>query len=126
MYKLTISKQMDQPKTNWTISAKCEAIEEGADPNIFVFHAKPDGDTYSNVASLADMNSLPIGAPTKIVNDDGTVDNIPFYRLPEVTLDFCNGLLAAHFVDILNIDSKLLVREYKAARKLADVQVIEI
>jgi hypothetical protein len=72
------------------------------------------------------MNSLPIGAPTKIVNDDGTTDNIPFYRLPEVTLDFCNGLLAAHFVDIVNIDSKLLVREYKAARKLVDVQVIEI
>lgn len=126
MYKLTISKLMDEPKTNWTISAKCEANEENADPNIFVFHSKPDGDTYSNVASLADMNSLPIGAPTEITNDDGTTDYIPFYRLPEVTLDFCNGLLAAHFVNIINIDSKLLVREYEAARKLKEEQIIEI
>ena len=78
MYKLTISKQTDQPKTNWTISAKCEATEEGADPNIFVFHAKPDGDTYSNVASLADMNSFPIGAPTKIVNELGWKPSRPF------------------------------------------------
>lgn len=117
---------MDEPKTNWTISAKCEATEENVDPNIFVFHSKPDGDTYSNVASLADMNSLPIGAPTKITNDDDTIDYIPFYRMPEVTLDFCNGILAAHFVDIINIDSKLLVREYKAARKLKEEQIIEI
>lgn len=126
MYKLTISKLTKTPRTNWTISAKCEANEEGADPNIFVFHAKPNGDTYANVASLNDMNTLPVGGPTEIINDDGSKEYIPFYRLPEVTLDFCNGVLASHFVDIVNIDSKMLVREYKAARKLREDQTIEI
>lgn len=126
MYKLTISKLTNTPITNWTISAKCEANEEGADPNIFVFHAKPNGDTYANVASLNDMNTLPVGGPTEIINDDGSKEYIPFYRLPEVTLDFCNALLAQRFVHIVNIDSKMLVREYKAARKLREDQTIEI
>lgn len=126
MYKLTISKLTNTPKTNWTISAKCEANEEGTDPNIFVFHAKPNGDTYANVASLNDMNTLPVGGPTEIINDDGSKEYIPFYRLPEVTLDFCNALLAQRFVNIVNIDSRMLVREYKAARKLREDQTIEI
>lgn len=126
MYKLTISKLTSKPVTNWTVSAKCEANQEGADPNIFVFHAKPDGDTYANVASLYDMNSLPVGAPTEIVNDDGNTEFIPFYRLPEVTLDFCNGLIAAHFVDVVKFDIKLLVREYKAAENLKEEEILVV
>lgn len=126
MYKITISKLTSKPITNWTISVKCEADQEGADPNIFVFHAKPNGDTYANVASLQDMNSLPIGGPTEIVNDDGKVEQIPFYRLPEVTLDFCNGLLAAHFVDVVRFDTKLLVREYKAAENLKEEEILVV
>lgn len=126
MYKITISKLTSKPITNWTVSVKCEADQEGADPNIFVFHAKPNGDTYANVASLYDMNSLPVGAPTEIVNDDGEVEQIPFYRLPEVTLDFCNGLLAAHFVDVVRFDTKLLVREYKAAENLKEEEILVV
>ena len=126
MYKITISKLTSKPVTNWTVSVKCEADQEGADPNIFVFHAKPNGDTYANVASLYDMNSLPVGAPTEIVNDDGEVEQIPFYRLPEVTLDFCNGLLAAHFVDVVRFDTKLLVREYKAAENLKEEEILVV
>ena len=126
MYKITISKLTSKPITNWTVSVKCEANQEGADPNIFVFHAKPNGDTYANVASLQDMNSLPVGEPTEIVNDDGKVEQIPFYRLPEVTLDFCNGLLAAHFVDVVRFDTKLLVREYKAAENLKEEEILVV
>lgn len=126
MYKITISKLTSKPITNWTVSVKCEADQEGADPNIFVFHAKPNGDTYANVASLYDMNSLPVGAPTEIVNDNGEVEQIPFYRLPEVTLDFCNGLLAAHFVDVVRFDTKLLVREYKAAENLKEEEILVV
>lgn len=126
MYKLTISKLTDKPVTNWTISAKCEADQEGADPNIFVFHAKPDGDTFANIASLHDMNSLPVGTPTEIVNDNGKKEFIPFYRRSEVTLDFCNSLIAAHFVDIVRFDTKLLVREYKAAENLREEEILVV
>ena len=126
MYKITISKLTSKQVTNSTVSVKCEADQEGADPNIFVFHAKPNGDTYANVASLYDMNSLPVGAPTEIVNDDGELEYIPFYRLPEVTLDFCNGLLAAHFVDVVRFDTKLLVREYKAAENLKEEEILVV
>ena len=72
------------------------------------------------------MNSLPVGAPTEIVNDDGKKEFIPFYRLPEVTLDFCNSLIAAHFVDIVRFDTKLLVREYKAAENLKEEEILVV
>lgn len=129
MYKIIISELNSDPNkfhTNWSITAKCEANEEGADPNVFVFHAKPEGDTYSNVASLYDMNSLPVGAPTEIINDDGKTEYIPYYRLPEVTLDFCNTLDAERFVAIVKYDTRLLVKEYQAARKLTKTQEVII
>lgn len=129
MYKITVSKISHDEKqfhTNWTIKVTCKADEEGADPNIFVFHSKPSGDTYSNVASLHDMNSIPVDAPQTITNDDGSVDNIPYYRLSEVALDFCNTIDAARFVDIVMYDARLLVKEYKAARKLTETQEVVI
>jgi hypothetical protein len=72
------------------------------------------------------MNSIPVDAPQTITNDDGSVDNIPYYRLSEVALDFCNTIDAARFVDIVMYDARLLVKEYKAARKLTDTQEVAI
>lgn len=129
MYKITISKISHNEEdfhTNWSINVKCKADEQDADPNVFVFHARPSGDTYSNVASLHDMNSIPVNSDTTIVNDDGKVENIPYYRTNEVTLDFCNTIDAAHFVDIVKYDIQLLVKEYKAARKLIETQEVVI
>lgn len=129
MYKITVSKLNSDPttfRTNWTIKITCESTEEGIDNNVFVFHARPDGDTYSNVASLYDMNSLPVGGPTNIINDDGTEQQIPYYRMPEVTLDFCNTTDSLRFIDIVTFDLRLLVKEYKAANELKDEQTIII
>lgn len=130
MYKLIISelkKSKEQFVTNWTVDVKCEAMTDEADPNIFVFHAREDGDTYSNVASLYDMNTLPIGEPIQVINDNGEVRSIPFYRLDSVTMDFCNTTEADRFINhILKFDTKLLVNEYKAARNLQRYEEVVI
>lgn len=130
MYKLIISElkqSKDQFITNWTVDVKCEALQDDADPNIFVFHAREDGDTYSNVASLYDMNTLPIGEPIQVINDNGEVRSIPFYRMDSVTMDFCNTTEAERFINhILKFDTRLLVNEYKAARNLQKQEEVVI
>ena len=130
MYKLIISQLKQNKKdfhTNWTVDVKCEAMQDDADPNIFVFHAREDGDTYSNIASLYDMNTLPIAEPVQVINDDGEIRSIPFYRLDSVTMDFCNTTEADRFINhILKHDTKLLVNEYKAARNLQRYEEVVI
>lgn len=127
MYTLTISELRPSscPQTAWSLEVICEANKEGADPNIFVYHAKPDGDTYSNVASLQDMNSL-TQEPHEIVNEEGNTQYIPYYRTNKVTLDFYNASEAARFKRLVEYDTRLLVKEYEDSRSLQTVEVINI
>lgn len=127
MYKLTISelKPSSLPQTAWSLQVKCEADSEEYDPNIFVYHAKLNGDTYSNVASLQDMNSLSL-APGDIINDDGTTQYIPYYRKDTVTLDFYNASEADRFRRLVEYDTRLLVKEYIDSRNLVTETIIYI
>lgn len=109
---------------NWPIRVTAESTVPGLDDNIFVYHAADpndpiQGDEFSNVASLQDMESLPVGAPTP-VDGDLTEDYVPFYRTNSVELD-CHNLVEMERVwSIIKRDASTLVHEYKASLTLKE------
>ena len=123
MYKVTrktISlKQMQECRHNWPLSVTVEALEEGADPNVFVYHADTDpasghGDTFSNVASKQDMDTIPVGEPVFLPEERPQEDFIPFYRTNTAEFDCCNTEEVLRIWNIIQFDIAALVREYKA------------
>lgn len=96
--------------------------EPDEDVNIFVYHACVDGDPYhgdlfSNVASIQDMQSLPVGAPVG-VDSDPNHNYVPFYRTDSVELYFHNLDVAERAWRIIKHDTAMLAREYYKARNL--------
>lgn len=109
-------------RKNWPLKITAESTIPGLDSNIFVFHAADDadpvqGDTFSNVASLQDMESLPTDAPT-YVEGDATEDFVPFYRVHELILDFYNLDELNRAWSIIKKDTDALVKEYRLYNKL--------
>ena len=109
---------------NWPIRVTAESTVPGLDANIFVYHAADpndpiQGDEFSNVASLQDMESLPVGAPTP-VDGDLTENYVPFYRTNSVELD-CHNLVEMERVwSIIKRDTSTLVHEYRASLTLKE------
>ena len=109
---------------NWPIRVTAESTLPGLDANIFVYHAADpndpiQGDEFSNVASLQDMESLPIGAPA-LVDGDLTENYVPFYRTNSMELD-CHNLVEMERVwSIIKRDTSTLVHEYKASLSLKE------
>lgn len=104
---------------NWPIKVTAESEIPYLDSNIFVYHAADpndpiQGDTFSNVASLQDMESLPVGAPTA-VEGDLTEDYVPFYRTNSVELNCYTMNEVERIWTIIKRDTASLVREYKAS-----------
>lgn len=137
MYKVTrktISLKQEQDcRHNWPIAVTVEALEEGADPNVFVYHADTDpssgkGDTFSNVASKQDMDIIPVETPEYMPEENPQENYIPFYRTNYVELDCYNVEEAARIWRIIQYDISALVREYKAWETLNEGQqeVVEI
>ena len=114
---------------NWSVTFTAESTFTDMDSSIFVFQATDDndpieGDRFNNVASLADMDSLPKDAPADI-EGDLTENYVPFYRKSTVTLDFNNVNEADRAWTIIQLDSRNLVREYHNREKLKPVEEVE-
>lgn len=119
-------KKGNECNRNWPIKVTAESDIDGLDSNIFVYHAADEndpieGDTFSNVASLQDMESLPIGAPAE-VEGDITEDYVPYYRTNEVELNCHNLNDAARIWSVIKRDAALLVREYKKSINLTEAE----
>ena len=109
----------------WTLSVTVEPDENNpdADPNVFVYNSRKtvtvnDADMFSNVASLYDMNTIPVGEPQRLPEEFPMHDNIPYYRTNTVTLDLPNMSVMERVWNIIRIDIRLLVKEYNAAHDL--------
>lgn len=115
---------------NWPIKVTAVSSDPDLDANIFVYHAAEaddpiKGDTFSNVASLQDMESLPIGAPTE-VEGDNTEDYVPYYRTDSVELNCYNLEEMQRIWTIIKRDTSTLVREYELSAKLKETETVEI
>lgn len=135
MYKITRNKVElgtgDPCGKNWPLVVRVEATESYADPNVFVYHSDPDSATgamFSNVASVQDMDIIGIGEPTSLPSEDGTENNIPFFRTDTVQLNFYNLDELARCWTIIKYDIAKLVQEYKIMTQLAlgDQETIEL
>lgn len=114
-------------KKNWPIRVVAESTYDELDSNIFVYHAADpndpiQGDEFSNVASLQDMESLPVGAPTP-VDGDLTENYVPFYRTNSVELNCYTMEEAERVWRIIKRDTASLVREYKASINLKATEI---
>lgn len=112
----------------WMMTVECTATDEGADNNIFVYHAVASddpvqGDKYDHVASLEQMFSLPVDAPTTVEGEYPTENYKPYYRKSTATLVFYNAVEMEHFWKVVKIDTAHLVAEYKALAKLEEKTV---
>lgn len=129
MYKVT--RQTSQKEDGkfytrpWTLSVTVEPDENNpdADPNVFVYNARKaarinDTDMFSNVASLYDMNTIPIGEDQALPEEPPTDDYIPYYRINTVTLDLPDAWTMEHCWRTIKLDIKLLIREYNSAHNL--------
>lgn len=117
-------------KKNWPIRVIAESTIPELDSNIFVYHAADpndpiQGDEFSNVASLQDMESLPIGAPTP-VEGDLTENYVPFYRTNSVELNCYTMDEAERVWTIIKRDAASLLREYKASINLKEVETYTV
>lgn len=120
MYKITRNKvelgEGDPCGRNWPLIVSVEAETPGADPNVFVYHSDPDSRTgamFSNVASIQDMDIIGVGETTPLPDEDGTENNIPFFRTNTLQLDFYNIDELARCWSIIRYDIAKLAEEYK-------------
>jgi hypothetical protein len=82
---------------------------QGLSPNIFVFQRYPGtddagnpNDTFTNIASPADLQEYPSSEPVDSAN--------PFFRLAEVTLDFRTDELAQAALARMQSDVEELIQ----------------
>lgn len=124
---------------NWAVRVECAPVEDGVDPNIFVFHVAPESDpietedTFHNVASLAQMNIIPTEAavnaaleagedPFTVAGADGLTNYVPFYRTDKVELSFNNAIAMSHFWRTLRLDAAKLSMEYEDYEHLKETE----
>ncbi len=124
MYKVTRNKielQSGDPcGRNWPLIVTVTSEELGADPNVFVYHTDPDSKTgamFSNVASMQDMDLIAVDESTFLPEENGTENNIPYYRTNTVELNFYNLDELSRCWDIIKTDIASLVQEYKVLEK---------
>ena len=124
MYKVTRNRIELQPGDpcgrNWPLVVTVAAEELDADPNVFVYHTNPDSKTgamFSNVASMQDMDIIAVGETTLLPGEDGTENNIPYYRTNKVELNFYNLEELTRCWGIIKSDIASLVREYNVLAK---------
>lgn len=104
--------------------------ESDADPNIFVYHAIPEDDPvltedeFSNVATLYDMRTTPVGEPIQRDDQPHKFSFLPFYRVDTVEMDFLTASEADIFCKQVVNRAKRLVFEYGAEGRRLE-QVIE-
>lgn len=124
MFKLTretIAHEHGHPcRHNWPLRVTVTSDNEDVDVNIFVYQAGDSdsgldsGDRFSNVASMQDMEVIPVDAPTEAPDPQMSKDTyIPFYRKNVVELDFYNLIDLERAWRIMQHDVRSLVKEYQ-------------
>lgn len=114
----------------WSMEVTAESDLPDLDSNIFVYHAvEPEdpeaSDSFSNVASLQDMNMLPVDAPAELQEEEPYENFVPYYRKNSVVLDFYNTKDLERAWRIMCVDVSSLTREYYAARRMQQGEVVE-
>ena len=113
-------------KLSWPLRVSASSDEEGLDSNIFVFHAQSTegastGDMCETVASIVQMNELPIDAPAEI---DG--EPIPFYRKSSAEFHFHNSDALDEAIEIIKEDTASLLRSFRTFNLIQTQQVVTI
>lgn len=113
-------------KPSWPLRVTAVSGIEGLDSNIFVFHAQlPDaasaGDMCEAVASIIQMNELPVDAPTEI---DG--NPIPFYRKDSAEFHFHTSDALDEAIEIIKEDVASLIRSFNTFALIQEQQVVLI
>jgi hypothetical protein len=102
----------------WSFSVN--AVSDPADlgNEIFVMHegaGVDGGDVFSCIASLPQMDELPVDAPVAV---DG--ETIPFYRVGDITFTAFNADELEELWQKILLDVQLLVDNYKAQQNLTE------
>lgn len=113
-------------KLSWPLRVTAVSETEGLDSNIFVYHAQSisnptPGDMCEAVASIVQMNELPVGAPSEI---DG--QPIPFYRKDTAEFHFHNSDALDDAIEIIKADTAALLRAFRAFELMQEQQVVTI
>jgi hypothetical protein len=113
-------------KNSWPLRVTALSTEPGLDSNIFVFHAQgtdapTTGDMCEAVASIVQMNELPIGAPTEI---DGLP--IPFYRKDSAEFHFHTSDALEEGMQIIKDDTQMLLRSFRTFNLIQEQEVVDI
>lgn len=127
--KETKFKHRNACRRAWSMEVTAESDLPDLDANIFVYHAvepedPEEADSFSNVASLQDMNIIPVDAPGTLEGAKLRENFIPYYRKASVVMDFYNAADMERAWRIMKIDTASLVREYYAARNLQETEVV--
>jgi hypothetical protein len=113
-------------KLSWPLRVSASSDVEGLDSNIFVFHAQSveaatPGDMCEAVASIVQMNELPVDEPTEI---DGFP--IPFYRKSEAEFHFHTSDALDEAIEIIKEDTASLLRAFRTFELIQEQQVVII
>lgn len=127
--KETKFKHRNTCRRAWSMEVSAESDLPDLDANIFVYHAvepedPEESDSFSNVASLQDMNILPVDAPEALSDTLRRENFIPYYRKSSVVLDFYNASDMERAWKIMKLDVASLVREYYSSRNLHETEVV--
>lgn len=127
--KETKFKHRNNCRRAWSMEVTAVSDLPELDANIFVYHAvepedPEESDSFSNVASLQDMSIIPVDAPAQLPNTKLRENFIPYYRKSSVVMDFYNAADMERAWRIMKLDTDSLVREYYAARRMHETEVV--
>lgn len=116
---------------HWTLRIRVEPESEDVDPNICVFHKSAayaaDGkDTFYTVATLYDMETIPVIGTNEIEDEMPLMEQVPFYRTNEVTFVCPNADVADEIWETFKYRTRRLTREYEASERLSTAAEVSI
>lgn len=116
---------------HWTLRIRVEAEDESVDPNICVFQKSasyaPDGkDTFYTVATLYDMETIPVVGTNEIEDEEPLMEQVPFYRTNEATIVCTNADVAEEIWETFKYRVRRLVREYESSARIDTVEEVSI
>jgi hypothetical protein len=122
-----IVKPSEDPVLKHVWKVRITAKGTGIESEVFVYHAAMDddpiqGDIFEAVASVPQMNELPIDNPATI--EGGQV--IPYYRKDVLEYDARSPDQAEYIWDSVQKDIGDLVENFNSAQNLTGVEVVNI
>jgi hypothetical protein len=108
---------------SWPLRVSASSDIEGLDSSIFVYHAQnalqtTPGDICEAVASIIQMNEIPIDEPGNI---DGVI--IPYYRKDSAEFHFHTSEALEEGIEIIKEDVKSLIKQHEMFDRISETQV---